>query len=181
MCISYITFFFMLENGYHYVYSELNDLNNKLNLKLPHDKPPRRTKFLNDLWAIRNFSIAHWAGTEKKNLADSIAGQSWGMVHGVKTHHQFRKWEWDIEYVVPLMSKYPMESIPEMHSACSRYLDEFERVCYEYLSAIKMKLPITLNNIYMRPPDDIRISDLKGRPQRKLDRWGRSFFMISPY
>lgn len=144
---SYIISFFMLENGYFYVYSELNELNRKLGLKLMHDKPPKRTKFLNNLWEIRNYSIAHWATAERKNLADSIAGRSWGMGFGVKTHHQTKKGEWDLEFLVPGISKYPMQSIPEMHDTCTQYLNEFDKVCYEYLNAIRTKLPITIGKI----------------------------------
>jgi hypothetical protein len=75
---SYITFFFALENGYCLVYSQLNRINRKLNLKLRHPRPPKRSEFIERLWLVRNFSIAHWAGTEKQNL-DSIAGRSWSL------------------------------------------------------------------------------------------------------
>ncbi len=138
---SYITFFFMLENGYRYVYSELNHLNRELRLTLAHDKPPKHNRFLGDLWKVRNDSIAHWAGTQRKALAHSIAVDNWGFGFALKTEHK-----WDIEYCIPTHSKYPMQSIPEMHEICVKYLAEFDRVCCEYIRAIKMKLPITIGS-----------------------------------
>jgi hypothetical protein len=141
---SYIIFFFMLENGYHFVYSELNRINRELGLRTRHNKPPERTEFINSLWKLRNFSVAHWAGTEK-NISDSVAGRQWGYAFGHTKRHE--EWAGDMEHLVPLFSGMVIASIPDTHARCSNYLSEFDIVCSDYLKAIIEQMPKTLNGV----------------------------------
>lgn len=155
---SYITFLFMLENGYHFIYSELNEINKTPGLRLSHGKPPKHPELVRNLWAIRNCSIAHWAGTEKKGQIDSAAGRGWGMCFSASGTEG---WDWNIEELqlgnirvcrydeITGMTECSFnlgtKSIPEMHTLCTSYLGEFDEVCTEYLDAIKSKLPVTID------------------------------------
>jgi len=142
---SYIIFFFMLENGYHFAHSELNRVNQELGLRLHHNKPPERTEFINALWKLRNYSVAHWAGTEKKHFSDSIAGRDWGYAFGHTKRHE--EWAGDMEYIVPLFTGVAIKSIPETHARCSKYLSKFDKVCADYLKAIIAQMPKTLSGL----------------------------------
>lgn len=142
---SYVIFFFMLENGYHFVYSELNRVNNDLDLRIKHSKPPKRTEFINSLWKLRNFTIAHWAGTEKSAVADSIAGRQWGYAYGHSA--RFDKWADAIEDIVPGFSGVAIASIPETHNRCTNYLSEFDQTCAEYLRDVILQMPKTKNGL----------------------------------
>jgi hypothetical protein len=156
---SYITFFFMLENGYHSVYSELNQLNRELGLKLQHDKPPKRTEFVNRLWRIRNVSIAHWADAGDKDSVDSIAGRGWGLSFSASGADAR---SWNLEELQTLVSRFRRHDkgtgateisanlrtkpIPQMHSLCSSYLGQFDSVCASYLGDIKSRLPMAVGD-----------------------------------
>jgi hypothetical protein len=142
---SYVIFFFMLENGYHFVYSELNHVNNDLDLRVKHNKPPKRTEFIISLWKLRNFTIAHWAGTEKSAISDSITGRQWGyaFMHSVR----FDKWVDAIEHIVPGFSGVTIASISETHNRCTEYLSEFDHICTEYLKGIILQMPKTKNGL----------------------------------
>ncbi len=145
MPILYIIFFFMLENGYNFVYSELNCLNRELGLQIKHNKPPERTDFIKGLWKIRNFTVAHWAGAEKKNISDSAAGRQWGYAFGYKKH--IDEWYGDMEHIIPGFPGVAIASIPETHNICSQFLKEFDQVCADYLKAVIAQMPKTLNGV----------------------------------
>ena len=151
---SYIIFLFMLENGYHFVYYELNHLNRDLELKISPKKAPKRTEFINNLWKVRNFTIAHWASTEKKNLSDSIIGRSWGSFFGsMRVMNVFEKDPFgdelvgDMEHIIPGISITEIPSIPEIHNQCSIYLREFDQVCADYRKEIIAHMPKILNGV----------------------------------
>jgi hypothetical protein len=40
--------------------------------------------------------------------------------------------------------------IPELHKECTAYLDEYDRVCADYLAQIMVKLPMTMGNVEYR-------------------------------
>ena len=65
---SYTIFFFMLDNGFRFIYSEFNRINRELKLLIRHNKSPKWTELIRSLWKLRNFTIAHWAGTEQKQI-----------------------------------------------------------------------------------------------------------------
>lgn len=142
---SYVIFFFMLENGYYFVYSELNRVNNDLGLRIKHRRPPKRTEFINSLWKIRNFTIAHWASTEKNVVTDSVAGRQWGYSFGHSS--SFDKWAEFIEDIVPGFSGVAIASIPETHKRCTRYLVEFDQTCIGYLKDIVLHMPKTKDGL----------------------------------
>lgn len=143
--LSYIIFFFMLENGYNFVYYELNRINRELELKVHHNKAPKRTEFINGLWKLRNYAVAHWAGTEKMNLSDSMAGRQWGYSFGHTKH--LEEWDDDIEHIIPGFNGVAIASIPDTHDRCSEYLREFDQVCADYLKAIITLMPKTQNGV----------------------------------
>lgn len=142
---SYIIFFFMLENGYNFVYSELNRINRDLGLRISHKKPPERTEFITGLWKLRNYTVAHWAGTEQKNISDSAAGRQWGYAFAHTKRHE--EWAGDMEHIVPGFPGIAIASIPETHDRCSNYLSKFDQVCADYLKAIIVQMPKTLNGV----------------------------------
>ena len=142
---SYIVFFFMLENGYHFVYSELNRLNQELGLRISHRKLPERTDFVKALWKLRNFTIAHWAGTEKKTDFNSIAGRKWGYGFGHSIRHKY--WAENIERIIPLFQGVVIASIPDTHARCSKYLENLDQICTNYLKALAGQMPKTHDEI----------------------------------
>jgi hypothetical protein len=142
---SYIILFFMLENGYHFVYFELNRLNRELDLRIRHSKPPKRTALINALWKLRNYTVAHWAATEKQQISDSVAGRQWGYAFGLAKRPD--EWAGDMEHIVPGFAGVAIASIPETHVRCSKYLSEFDQVCADYLKAIIAQMPRTLNGV----------------------------------
>jgi hypothetical protein len=150
---SYITSFFALENGYHLVYAQLNETNRRLNLKLRHPRPPKRSALIERLWLVRNFSVAHWAGTEKRN-ADSIAGRSWDLFIDKDEQKGYNisdlrfgasgVLQRDPVTGVEISSKdRQLGPLPKMHESCTLYLQKFDDVCAEYLAAIKGCLPLS--------------------------------------
>jgi hypothetical protein len=142
---SYIIFFFMLENGYHFVFSELNRLNRDLELRIRHGKLPKRTPFIWDLWKLRVYTVAHWAETEKAQIADSVAGRQWGYSFG---HTKSREeWAGDMEHIVPLFPGVAIASLPETHTRCSKYLRQFDQTCADYLRDIIAQMPRTRDRV----------------------------------
>ena len=168
---SYITFFFALESGYSLIYSQLNKLNKELKLNLPHDKFVERSEFVRKLWRIRNFSIAHWGATEKKEQLDLIAGRYWDWYCSEKNNEIL-----DIEQMgfgimkasrLDINSKTAkssadrkIESIPKTHQQCSKYLSKLDTTCVAYLASIKSKLPLVIDGRRYRNPEEWKI----GRP-----------------
>ncbi len=142
---SYIIFFFMLENGYQFVYSELNRVNRDLKLGIRCKKPPKHTEFIEALWKLRNYTVAHWASPTRKHLSDSIAGRQWGYAYGHTKRHD--EWGGDMEHIVPGFPGVALASIPETHTRCSKYLGEFDQICADYLKAIIAQMPKTLNGV----------------------------------
>ena len=154
---SYIMFFFSLENGYNLVYSQLNSLNRELNLKIGHGKPPKRTSLINKMWLIRNYSVAHWAGTEKKENLDSIAGRY------LESYCEKNDSGYDLENLqfgaisltnyndmtgeVTESTNRQVPPIPMLHKQCSSYLIEFDHICAGYLIDIKNQLPIVRGDV----------------------------------
>lgn len=158
---SYIVFFFMVENGYHLVYSRLNKLNDDLGLHLPHGRLPQRTEFRERLWLVRNFSVAHWSGTENKRRLDSSAGRDWGIFWNQNASLE------ELQFGATGVSgskNRQLEPLPEIHRLCSLYLDEFDEVCANYLLDIKSYLPLKVGSReYSNPVKPIKFRVL-GNP-----------------
>jgi hypothetical protein len=142
---SYTIFFFMLDNGYRFIYYELNRINRELELKISHNKSPKWTELIKSLWKLRNFTIAHWAGTEQIHISDSIAGRQWGYAYAHTKRHE--EWAEDMEHLVPGFSGIHVGSIPAIHKGYTEYLSEFDHVCAAYLKAIIERMPKTLNGV----------------------------------
>jgi hypothetical protein len=152
---SYVVFFFMLENGYNYVYSQLNWMNKKLCLNLPHGKLPSRPDFVRTLWRIRNFSVAHWADTEKRQCIDALEGRDFGIFCALESgQYELAQLQFgltgatrDDEASGKTERSKDRRTKPllETHTLCSNYLKELDGVCSDYLSDIKARLPTSLD------------------------------------
>lgn len=68
---SYINFFFTLENGLSIFYDELKNLKDELGLRLRIAKKPKRVPYIEKLRLVRNNTVVHWGGPDKKHDVDS--------------------------------------------------------------------------------------------------------------
>ncbi len=158
---SYITFFFMVENGYYLVYSQLNSLNNDLALKIKHGKPPKKAELIYRLRRVRNWSIAHWSDTEKRHEKNAIAGRMLGV--NWKKDDPLTELQFGSASVLGAKDR-NLPSIPKIHQQCVSYLDEFDEVCASYLLTLKLSLPIRIGHLqYTNPKKDIKFRVL-GNP-----------------
>ena len=68
LCLfSYINFFFLLENGYKYIFHELLKLSFQLKLNLKIPKSPKRNKYIMKMRLVRNHTVIHWGGLDNKD------------------------------------------------------------------------------------------------------------------
>jgi hypothetical protein len=74
---SYAFFFVSLENCYKNLYNELIELGKNPKYRVEHSKRPRRSPDLENLFRVRNWSIAHIGEANTKNKEDKIALMSW--------------------------------------------------------------------------------------------------------
>lgn len=153
---SYVMFFVALDNAYGLFYQELNQLNRKPFLRVSHDKPPKANIYIEKVRFIRNVSIVH-LGSDKVRPIDALAAMMWQPLVWGKNQDE----DWNIDKITFGGAKLVIHDssgnvagqavdleiagIPELHMACLDYLDEYDRVCSEYLDEILKKLPITYN------------------------------------
>lgn len=155
---SYALFFEALCKTYGEFYSDLNHLNRQQGLRLKHAKRPQQGPDLDRIKIIRNVGIAHpldpdqgvdeltaeaasfWHPTlanpigERPQVADLIFG-------GFRLNRHDAKGE-----VIEQSSDIEVR-IPEMHTRCMAYLDEYDQTCADYLNAIIERLPLTVDNM----------------------------------
>ena len=145
---SYAFFFVATDDAYEFLYSELNRANNLSGVRLPHSKPPRATPFVKKVRTVRNIAIAHFP-SERSDAIDSIAAMTWqpmalswnhgtspdlekltfipGRLRGTDSSGQ-RVQSQDLE----------IPGVRTMHlQHCLPYLERYDKVCRDYLIAIK--------------------------------------------
>lgn len=149
---SYINFFFTLENGLSIYYDELKLLKDELALKLKIAKKPKRNAYVEKLRLVRNTTVVHWGGPDKKHDVESRAGRSWGF-----------SWASDaddltyLEFTPSLVDGAKdrlLKSLPDTHNICISYLKQYDVLCANLLSQIVSHLPIKLGDreyVYMKP------------------------------
>jgi hypothetical protein len=137
---SYINFFFTLENGFQVLLSELGTLNHELDLKLKVPKAPKRPAYIEKLWLVRNHTVVHWGGPEKKHELDSRAGRLWAF-----------SWPGDATDLTNLAfgsltlvgaRDHVLKPILETHDICLKYLKKWDDNCVELFEAILSHLPM---------------------------------------
>jgi hypothetical protein len=139
---SYISFFYLLENGFTVLYDELKDLAFTLNLRFKMPRKPKRPEYIKKLRRVRNHTVVHWGGPDKKSHLNSRAGRMWGF-----------SWDAQANDLVHLcfgnMSVVGAEdrtllSIPETHAISAAYLREWDEAAHFVLATILEHLPLTV-------------------------------------
>ena len=151
-------FFVALEHAYDLFYRDLNVLNRKPFLHVAHTKKPTKNEYIEKVRKIRNIAIAH-LGSEEGEQIDAIAAMMWQPMTWSASHDK----PWDVDEItfgegqlhwydagsniVSQSSDFEIKGIPQLHSYCTEYLDEYDRVCADYLTQIRAKLPITIDGV----------------------------------
>jgi hypothetical protein len=139
---SYINFFFLLENGFGVLYAELRQLARQLNLPLKLGKKPKREEYIEKLRRVRNHTVVHWGGPDKKHDLNSRAGRMWGFAWS-NTATDLKEIEFGFLSVVGSEDRI-LKSIAETHRVCVAYLQQYDPLCFDLLTRIIAHLPITV-------------------------------------
>ena len=145
---SYAFFFVSADNAYGNFYKELNHANNLSGLNLKHFKPPQKTPFVTKITNIRDISIAH-IPSEKAEPIDAFAAMSWQPM----ALSWSKKGQPDLERLTfgpgrfrgtdaTGQSKQSLDlevaGVKAPHfEHCLPYLEHYDEVCCEYLSALQ--------------------------------------------
>ena len=141
---SYINFFFTLENGFSVFHDELKHIKDELDLKIKINKKPKRPSYVEKLRLVRNHTVTHWGGPDKKHGINSRAGRMWGF-----------SFPGDADNLVELAfgssslvgaDDRSLLSIPETHKICMSYIKSYDDICADLLNQIISYLPIKIGN-----------------------------------
>ena len=150
---SYAFFFVATGNAYRQLYEDLNQANRISGLNLKHGKPPRDTPFVEKIRLIRNISIAHFPGTLSKKVShlDAYAAMSWqpmslGWSTGSRPDLEkltfapgrFRGTDASGQRVESKDLEVP--GVRAAHAECLPYLNEYDKMCCDYLKALHAAL-----------------------------------------
>jgi hypothetical protein len=111
-----------------------------LNLEIP--KWPKRTQYIEKLRLVRNNTVVHWGGPDKKYEIDSQAGRLWGF-----------SWPGDAVDLTNLAfgsqslvgaKDRVLQPIPVTHELCMQYLKQCDVRCVDLFNRIIECLPITI-------------------------------------
>ena len=139
---SYINFFFTLENGLSIFYDELKNLKDELSLKLKIAKTPKRVPYIEKLRLVRNHTVVHWGGPDKKHDLDSKAGRLWGFSLSTNVD-DLTYLEFGYSSLVGAKDR-TLKSLPETHIICIGYLKQYDALCAELLNRIANHLPMKI-------------------------------------
>lgn len=150
---SYAMFFVAADRTYKLLYSRINSLNRVF--RVQHDKPPKRNDYVKKVRSIRNISISH-PSSDRARRIDAFAAIMWDLTIGKKSdaswdldEMEFASGRWNIRdeegNVVEQSMDLEIVGIPELHTECMKYLDEYDQVCATYFESIVSKLPIQLD------------------------------------
>jgi hypothetical protein len=157
---SYINFFFLLKNGISIFYDELKAFQYDLGLRLKIDKVPKEPAYLAKLRRVRNNTVVHWGGPDKKNAINSRAGRYWGFSLDGASDNLINL-RFGSTSLVGADDRH-LESIPETHRICTEYLTWYDALCAELFERIASHLPITVGDkeyIYAKPAPATGVSD----------------------
>jgi hypothetical protein len=154
---SYAVFFVSLEGAYDKFYEDLNMLNRKSFLKLIHDKKPKPTDYIEKVRTFRNISVAHISSKKAKAVyaAAALWWQPMTLGKGLTEPWDLNKLSFggmkltlrnSAGKVIDHADDLEIKGIPEIDTLCGQYLDEYDRVCANYLNAIHAKLPVAIGN-----------------------------------
>ena len=124
------------------VLSEFGKLDRELGLKLDVPKHPKRPPYIDKLRRVRNSTVVHWGGSEKKHQLDSQAGRRWGFSWpGDAT--DLRNLAFGSQSVIGAQDR-GLQPIPATHEVCMKYLKQYDDKCVDLFRGIASHLPITL-------------------------------------
>ena len=145
---SYAFFFVATNNAYGHFYRELNQANHVSGLKIKHQKPPSMTPFVRKVGAIRDIAIAHFPA-KKVYAIDAFAAMSWqpmslAWAQGDRpdleklTFAPGRFRATDAAGQDILSQDLELPGVKTMHHEhCLPYLEQYDKVCCEYLNALQ--------------------------------------------
>lgn len=155
---SYALFFEALCKAYGEFYSDLGNLNSQQGFRVKHAKSPHREPYLDKIKIIRNMGIAH--PLDPKRDANKLTAEAASFWHPTFANPigerpqvadlifgGFRLNRHDAIGDVIEQSSDIEVRIPEMHTRCMAYLDEYDQTCADYLNAIIERLPLIVDNM----------------------------------
>ena len=141
------------DNAYGHLYAELNRANNDLGLNIKHEKPPKDTPIIEKIRLIRDKSIAHFPGTPSNRVSqlEAYAAMSWdpgGLSWSIGSRPDLEKLSFGSgRFVVTDSSGQRVESkdlevpgVRAAHEHCLPYLNEYDKMCCDYLEALQAAL-----------------------------------------
>jgi hypothetical protein len=150
---SYVFFFVAADHAYAGFYAGLNRANELASLHVKHAKPPHHTPLVEKARLIRNWSIAHFSSA-KANRIDAYAAMSWTPLTLSRPHEG----PWDLKTLTfgGFRLRYTDESgrtvqsrdlqvqgLDELHQECLAYLEAYDKMCIDYLAALRTALNAT--------------------------------------
>jgi hypothetical protein len=139
---SYINFFYLLENGLLVLFDELREISRTLDLRLKLPKKPKRSDYIRKVRLVRNHTVVHWGGPDKKHQLDSRAGRMWGFGWSTAANDLS-----DLQFgylSVVGASNRTLKPLGETHRLCTAYLTELDSVSTDLLTEIQARLPLTV-------------------------------------
>lgn len=136
---SYISIFYVLENGFCVLFDELKHLHGQLGLRSKIHPKPKRPAYLYVMDRIRDHTVVHWGGPRKKHALNSRAGRYWGF-----------SWDSEASSLVDLRfggislvgaAERQLLSLSETHGICTKYLAAYDSRCAELQERIVSNLP----------------------------------------
>lgn len=151
-CIfSYAMFFVATDSAYTLFYSQLNRANNISGLNLEHNKPPIKSNTIKKLTQIRNLSIVHM-GSKKASEIDKLSAVSWQPISWSRKSDE----SWDVNNLefgafqrikrapdgteLEKSQEIEISGLVNLHNECMKYLENFDKVCVEYLLLLQSHL-----------------------------------------
>ena len=142
---SYVFLFVAADQAYAHFYRELNHANNVSGLRLPHDRPPKATPFIEKIYRIRDISIAHFPAKPSKQVSalDAYGAMDWlAMSMPVDNFEKltfgsgrFRGTDASGQRVESQDLEVPgMKTAHYVH--CLPYLNSYDEMCCDYLQAL---------------------------------------------
>jgi hypothetical protein len=150
---SYVFFFVATDHAYAVCYAGLNRANTLASLNIKHARPPRRTPLVEKAQLIRDWSIAHFP-SEKASMINAEAAMMWTPM----TLSRPSDGTWDLKALTfggfrltytdesgsTVQSRdIQVQGLDGLHQECLAYLETYDKICVDYLTALRAALDAT--------------------------------------
>jgi hypothetical protein len=142
LCLfSYVHNFFLLENGYQILFTEISRLPSIVGEKLAMAKRPKRPAYVEILRRVRNHTMTHWGGPEQRLNLDSRAGRYWGLSWPTQDT-TFDNLVFGGDSVVGAADR-SLLPLAEMHNLLVPYLLDYDHTCTAMFESFRGLMPRT--------------------------------------